>query len=164
MLPHFRAQRYGKIILLSGGGATKPMPFLSAYAASKAALVRFGETLADEVRDAGIDVNAVAPGALNTRLLDEVLEAGPAAVGQAFYEQSLKQKADRRHAARNRRRAVRVSRVTRERRHHRATDQRRVGSVAGPARAGATSSRPPTSTRSAASFPRIAARTGVAPK
>lgn len=92
VLPHFRAQRYGKIILLSGGGATKPMPFLSAYAASKAAVVRFGETLAGEVREAGIDVNAVAPGALNTRLLDEVLEAGPSAVGQAFYEQSLKQK------------------------------------------------------------------------
>ena len=92
VLPHFRAQRSGKIILLSGGGATKPLPFLSAYAASKAALVRFGETLAEEVKDAGIDVNAVAPGALNTRLLDEVLEAGPAQVGQDFYKQSLAQK------------------------------------------------------------------------
>jgi 3-oxoacyl-[acyl-carrier protein] reductase len=39
-----------------------------------------------------IDVNAVAPGSLNTRLLDEVLEAGPERVGHAFYEQALKQK------------------------------------------------------------------------
>ena len=92
VLPHFRSRRSGKIILLSGGGATKPLPFLSAYAASKAALVRFGETLAEEVRSAGIDVNAVAPGALNTRLLEEVLEAGPERVGQAFYEQSVAQK------------------------------------------------------------------------
>jgi NAD(P)-dependent dehydrogenase (short-subunit alcohol dehydrogenase family) len=92
VLPHFRARKSGKIILLSGGGATKPLPFLSAYAASKAALVRFGETLAEEVRSAGIDVNAVAPGALNTRLLEEVLEAGPERVGQAFYEQSVAQK------------------------------------------------------------------------
>jgi len=92
VLPHFRAKRSGKIILLSGGGATKPMPFLSSYAASKAALVRFGETLAEEVREAGIDVNAVAPGALNTRLLDELLEAGPQQVGPAFYKQSLAQK------------------------------------------------------------------------
>jgi NAD(P)-dependent dehydrogenase (short-subunit alcohol dehydrogenase family) len=91
-LPHLRAQRSGKIILLSGGGATKPLPFLSAYAASKAALVRFGETLAEEVKDAGIDVNAVAPGALNTRLLDEVLDAGPERVGRTFYEQSLAQR------------------------------------------------------------------------
>jgi hypothetical protein len=33
------------------------MPFLSAYAASKAAVVRFGETLAEELREAGTDVN-----------------------------------------------------------------------------------------------------------
>ena len=49
VLKHFKAQKYGKIILLSGGGATKPLPFVSAYAASKAAVVRFGDTLAEEV-------------------------------------------------------------------------------------------------------------------
>lgn len=82
----------GKIILLSGGGATKALPFMSAYAASKAAVVRFGETLAEELRDHAIDVNMVAPGALNTRLLQEVLEAGPERVGKAFFEASLRQK------------------------------------------------------------------------
>lgn len=91
-LPHFRKNKYGKIIQLSGGGATAPLPFISAYAASKAAIVRFAETLAGEVREDGIDVNSIAPGALNTRLLDEVLEAGPEKVGKAFYERSLKQK------------------------------------------------------------------------
>jgi 3-oxoacyl-[acyl-carrier protein] reductase len=79
-------------VILSGGGATKPLPFLSAYAASKAGLVRFGETLAEEVKEFGIDVNLVAPGALNTRLLDEVLEAGPERVGEAFYNAALKQR------------------------------------------------------------------------
>jgi len=93
VLPHFKAQRYGKIVQLSGGGATNPLPHISAYAASKAAIVRFAETLAEEVRDDGIDVNAIAPGALNTRLLDQVLEAGPDKVGLAFYERALKQKA-----------------------------------------------------------------------
>jgi 3-oxoacyl-[acyl-carrier protein] reductase len=91
-LPHMRARGRGKIILLSGGGATKPMPYMSAYAASKAALVRFGETLAEELKGTGIDVNAIAPGALNTRLMEEVIEAGPDRVGRAFYEQTLKQK------------------------------------------------------------------------
>jgi NAD(P)-dependent dehydrogenase (short-subunit alcohol dehydrogenase family) len=91
-LPHLKKAHRGKIILLSGGGATKPLPFLSAYAASKAAVVRFGETLAEEVRDWNIDVNAVAPGALDTRLLDQVLTAGPEKVGRVFYEQSLRQK------------------------------------------------------------------------
>jgi NAD(P)-dependent dehydrogenase (short-subunit alcohol dehydrogenase family) len=91
IIPHFKLNRAGKIIILSGGGATKPMPYLSAYAASKAGVVRFAETLAEELKGFGIDVNTVAPGALNTRLLDEVLAAGPAKVGKEFYEQSLKQ-------------------------------------------------------------------------
>jgi NAD(P)-dependent dehydrogenase (short-subunit alcohol dehydrogenase family) len=93
VLPHFRANGYGKIVQLSGGGATSPLPRLSAYAASKAAVVRFAETLAEEVRGTGIDVNAIAPGALNTRLLDEVLAAGPERVGDAFYERALEQQA-----------------------------------------------------------------------
>jgi NAD(P)-dependent dehydrogenase (short-subunit alcohol dehydrogenase family) len=94
VLPGFRARGAGKIVNLSGGGATAPMPRLSAYAASKAAVVRFTETLSEELRGTKIDVNAVAPGALNTRLLDEVITAGPAKVGQVFYDRALKQKAD----------------------------------------------------------------------
>jgi NAD(P)-dependent dehydrogenase (short-subunit alcohol dehydrogenase family) len=93
MLPHFRAHGYGKIVQLSGGGATNPLPYLSAYAVSKVAVVRFVETVAEEVREDHIDVNAIAPGALNTRLLDEVLAAGPRLVGQAFYDRAVKQKA-----------------------------------------------------------------------
>lgn len=92
VIPHFKRNQYGKIIILSGGGATKPLPNLSAYAASKAGVVRFAETLAEEVKDFNIDVNTVAPGALNTRLLDEILAAGPEKIGQPFYDQSLKQK------------------------------------------------------------------------
>jgi NAD(P)-dependent dehydrogenase (short-subunit alcohol dehydrogenase family) len=92
ILPHFKAQGYGKVIQLSGGGATNPLPRISAYAVSKAAIVRFTETLAEEVRGTGIDVNAIAPGALNTRMLDEILEAGPEKVGKTFYERSLRQK------------------------------------------------------------------------
>ena len=94
VLPGFRSRGRGKIVNLSGGGATAPLPRLSAYAASKAAVVRFTETLAEELRGTAIDVNAIAPGALNTRLLDEVIAAGPDKVGKTFYERSLKQKAD----------------------------------------------------------------------
>ena len=94
LLPHFKAQRYGKLIQISGGGATNPLPRISAYAASKAAIVRYAETLAIEVSDKGIDVNCIAPGALNTRMLDEVLQVGPDKVGQAFYERAVKQKED----------------------------------------------------------------------
>ena len=92
VLPHFKRQGYGKIIQLSGGGATNPLPRISAYAASKAAIVRFAETVALECKDLGIDVNAIAPGALNTRLLEDVLTAGAKKVGEQFYTAALKQK------------------------------------------------------------------------
>jgi 3-oxoacyl-[acyl-carrier protein] reductase len=92
LLPLLGKSARGKILILSGGGATKPMPFFSAYAASKAGVVRFGETLAEELKPQGIDVNMVAPGALNTKMLDEVLDAGPDQVGEAAYRSALKQR------------------------------------------------------------------------
>jgi NAD(P)-dependent dehydrogenase (short-subunit alcohol dehydrogenase family) len=93
-LPLLLKSPRAKIINLSGGGATAPLPRLSAYATSKAAVVRFTETLAEEVKGRNLDVNAVAPGALNTRLLDEVIEAGPAKVGEDFYRRALHQKTE----------------------------------------------------------------------
>lgn len=81
VLPRFRAQQFGRIINVSGGGATSPRPNFSAYAAAKTALVRFTETLAEEVRDQDITANAVAPGALNTRMLDDVIRAGATRTG-----------------------------------------------------------------------------------
>jgi NAD(P)-dependent dehydrogenase (short-subunit alcohol dehydrogenase family) len=91
-VPHFKEHRYGKVVQLSGGGATNPLPRISAYAASKAAIVRFAESLALEVKPFGIDVNMIAPGALNTRLLDEVVAAGPDVVGEDFHQRMVKTK------------------------------------------------------------------------
>lgn len=94
VIPHFKRAGRGKIIILSGGGATNPLPNISAYAASKAAVARLMETLAEELRPFHIDVNGIAPGALATRLVDEVLAAGPEKVGQAFYEKNKKWKTE----------------------------------------------------------------------
>jgi len=91
VLPDFKKQKKGKILILAGGGATSPMPRISSYAASKAGVVRFAETLAKEVAGFGIDVNSIAPGALNTRLLYEVLDAGPEKVGEDFYKKAIMQ-------------------------------------------------------------------------
>ena len=90
-LPHFQQARYGKVIQLSGGGATKPLAMRSAYAASKAAVVRFAETLAEENRQYRIDVNAMAPGVLKTRLLDELIAAGAERLGRESHESALQQ-------------------------------------------------------------------------
>ena len=88
VIPYFKKIARGKIVILSGGGATNPLPQISAYAASKAAVVRLMETLAVELQKFNVDVNAIAPGALATRLVDEVLAAGPEKVGAAFYEKN----------------------------------------------------------------------------
>lgn len=66
----------GKIINMSGGGAATPFPRFTAYAVSKAAVVRFTETLAREVAGHGIQVNTVAPGFVTTRLHQQTLAAG----------------------------------------------------------------------------------------
>ena len=88
VIPHFKKAGRGKIVVLSGGGATNPLPNISAYAASKAAVVRLMETFAEELKLFKVDVNAIAPGALATRLVDEVIAAGPDKVGAAFFEKN----------------------------------------------------------------------------
>jgi NAD(P)-dependent dehydrogenase (short-subunit alcohol dehydrogenase family) len=76
VLPHMIRARSGKIVHFSGGGATAPLPRFTAYGVSKGALVRLTETLAEEVRPYNIQINAIAPGAVDTRLQDQVLDAG----------------------------------------------------------------------------------------
>jgi len=89
-IPHLRRSDRGKIINISGGGAVRALPSLSAYAASKAAVVRFTETLAEELRQDGIDVNSVAPGPLNTRFVDLAIAAGPNRLGDALYAEIMR--------------------------------------------------------------------------
>jgi NAD(P)-dependent dehydrogenase (short-subunit alcohol dehydrogenase family) len=88
-IPIMLAQGSGKIIFFSGGGATSARPFFSAYGAAKAAVVRLTETLAEELRDKGVHVNAIAPGAVHSRMWNEMRVAG-AAGGQKLLEE-LKQ-------------------------------------------------------------------------
>jgi len=79
----------GKIINLSGGGATSPRPRVAAYGMAKAALVHFSETLAEEVRHLGITVNCVAPGAMNTDIHQSILDMGPETAGEDEYGKAL---------------------------------------------------------------------------
>lgn len=88
-----RAPRRSKVICFSGGGATKPRARFSAYGVAKTGVVRLVETIAEEERGAAFDINAIAPGAINTRLTDEVLALGPDIVGSAEYAAAQKQKA-----------------------------------------------------------------------
>jgi 3-oxoacyl-[acyl-carrier protein] reductase len=87
-VPWMAERRQGKIVNLSGGGAAGPRPRFSAYGTAKAALVRFSETLAEETRAVGIAVNCVAPGALPTALVEDIVRAGPGAAGPDEYEKA----------------------------------------------------------------------------
>jgi NAD(P)-dependent dehydrogenase (short-subunit alcohol dehydrogenase family) len=88
-LPALRASA-GRAVAFSGGGGTGPLPRFDAYAASKAAVVRLVENLA---RD-GVEVNAVSPGFVATRMQDVTLEAGPEAVGEDYYERTRRDLAE----------------------------------------------------------------------
>lgn len=88
ILPSMVSRKRGRIIHISGGGATSPLFGMSSYAASKAAAVRFIETLALEYQDSGVTLNSIAPGMLKTKLLDQMLDAGPERVGGKLFEKS----------------------------------------------------------------------------
>lgn len=82
-IPHLIRMKGGKIVNFAGGGATSPRPNFSAYGASKSAVVRMTETLAEELKPYRIDVNAIAPGLVKTRMLVEIERAGEAAGDEA---------------------------------------------------------------------------------
>jgi 3-oxoacyl-[acyl-carrier protein] reductase len=81
VIPWMASTGGGKIINLAGGGATGPRENFSAYAAAQAGLVRFSETLAQEARELGIDVNCVAPGPMGTDMLATIERLGEQVVG-----------------------------------------------------------------------------------
>ncbi len=88
-----RTPQRAKIICFSGGGATKPRVNFSAYGVAKTGIVRLVETIAAEESARALDINALAPGAINTRLTEEVLALGPAVVGEAEFAAAKKQTA-----------------------------------------------------------------------
>jgi 3-oxoacyl-[acyl-carrier protein] reductase len=85
-IPTMIKNQHGKIINLSGGGATGPRPNFSAYAVAKVGLVRFSEILAHEVAQYNIDVNCIAPGVMNSELLAQIVKVGVEQAGKKEYK------------------------------------------------------------------------------
>jgi NAD(P)-dependent dehydrogenase (short-subunit alcohol dehydrogenase family) len=75
----------GSIICISGGGASAGRPYFSAYASAKTALVRLVETLASELKPRRIRCNAIAPGAMKTRMIESIIQSGAHQAGQGEY-------------------------------------------------------------------------------
>lgn len=91
IIPYFKKRNSGKFIQLSGGGVAGPLPRISGYAISKISVVRFMENLSEEVKDFNININIVAPGAINTGMLKEIIAEGPKNIGKYYYKKALKQ-------------------------------------------------------------------------
>ena len=85
VVPGMRTRSRGAIINLSGGGATGPRANFSAYATAKTGVVRFSETLAEELRGSAVTVNCIAPGAMKTDMLAQVLASGAKEAGGKEY-------------------------------------------------------------------------------
>ena len=90
VIPIFKKKRKGKIIQLSGGGASGPFPNFSSYATSKIGIVRFIETISGELKKYNIDANCIAPGFMNTNMQKNVVMAGEKKVGKQYYEKVSK--------------------------------------------------------------------------
>lgn len=89
-IPLLEGSAAPRIINFSGGGAFNPFPNYTAYACSKAGVIRLTESLAVELAPRGFRVNAVAPGFVATPLHAATLNAGPEKAGAEQYELTLK--------------------------------------------------------------------------
>ncbi len=81
VLPHMKAKGWGRIVNIASAHALVASPFKSAYVASKHGLAGLTKTVALEVADRGITVNAVCPGYVLTPLVEKQIPATAKARG-----------------------------------------------------------------------------------
>lgn len=86
VIPHMKPQKQGCIINLSGGGGLYPLPYYDAYSASKAAIVRLTENFALELEEFHINVIAISPGAVNTKMFDQQLKVDKNSIGKKNWQ------------------------------------------------------------------------------
>jgi NAD(P)-dependent dehydrogenase (short-subunit alcohol dehydrogenase family) len=82
VLPHMRAQRFGRIVNIASTAGLKGYAYVTAYVAAKHALVGFTRALALETVKDGVTVNAVCPGFTDTDLVARSVATIAASTGR----------------------------------------------------------------------------------
>jgi NAD(P)-dependent dehydrogenase (short-subunit alcohol dehydrogenase family) len=75
VIPRMISRRSGRIINISSYAATRPAPYISGYAAGKAAVLHLTNSLAAETRAFGVSVFAITPGTVRTQMTEGLLRA-----------------------------------------------------------------------------------------
>ncbi len=70
VLPTMLEANYGRIVNVASGAALRGLPGNAAYSASKAGVVALTHSVADEVKDTGICINAICPGPIESEMLN----------------------------------------------------------------------------------------------
>jgi 2-dehydro-3-deoxy-L-rhamnonate dehydrogenase (NAD+) len=72
VLPHMRENKYGRIVNIASIAGKEGNPNMSAYSATKAAVIGFTKSVAKEVATEGICINAVSPAVVRTPILEQL--------------------------------------------------------------------------------------------
>jgi NAD(P)-dependent dehydrogenase (short-subunit alcohol dehydrogenase family) len=94
VVPGMVARRRGRVINVASGAGTRPIPFLSAYSAGKAALIRLTENLAAEAAEHGVRVFAMQPGTVRTAMAETALRDGRARRWLPWFVETFEQGRD----------------------------------------------------------------------
>jgi NAD(P)-dependent dehydrogenase (short-subunit alcohol dehydrogenase family) len=86
LLPNMKSQSYGRIVNVASVTGKRPLTQRTPYAASKMGLIGFTRTLAAEVGEHDINVNAVCPGSVDGPRIQRVFEQKAEATGRTYEE------------------------------------------------------------------------------
>jgi 3-oxoacyl-[acyl-carrier protein] reductase len=92
VLPFMIQNRGGKIINIASGLGQMPFPKLCAYSVSKAGIIQLTRSLSMELEPLNIQVNAIDPGMMDTKLQERIRSFGPAVLGTSVHENMMEYK------------------------------------------------------------------------
>ena len=86
VIPAMKKNQYGRILIISSMSGKRPLPNRTPYTASKMAVIGLTRTLAFELGEYGITVNAICPGATSGPRINTVIENMAQSAGVTFEE------------------------------------------------------------------------------